>query len=257
VRPFGSASFIRVMGGYGTPAFGADIGSSSMQFEAQYGFLYSVSSAAHIPCVQTLTIGEDRFNRRCAWQYKSDRCAFIVLAFEMDHSAQAVGDDIVGDVQAEADTALIAARGEERVESLAADIQAHAATIVGDDDLDIVRAGLSYRDIDATSLAIRKRMRDGVQDKICQHLPIGPGITGHGQSGLAIDIEHQIVPAQSRPQIREDLFGQIAQISSKLVTADAGDLAPLRVGCRRDTLPCADDHGCSQAARWQQSDAPY
>src|SRR5450432_3076584 len=111
----------------------------------------------------------------------------------------------------------MAARREERIESLTADIRAHATTIVGNDDLDMVRAGLPDRDIDATSHAVRKRVRDSVQEKVRQHLPIEPGITGHGHAGLAIDIEHQIVLAQSRPQTREDLFGQIAEIEDTAV----------------------------------------
>src|SRR5205807_2035935 len=70
------------------------------------------------------------------------------LGLEIEPSAETIGDDVVDDVQAEAGAALIAPRREERIEGAAPDVQAHAAAIVGEDDLDIVASGLAGLDLD-------------------------------------------------------------------------------------------------------------
>jgi hypothetical protein len=57
-------------------------------------------------------------------------CSFAGRAFQIDAAPQAICDDAVYDVQAEASAALSAACGKERIECLSPDIQAHAATII-------------------------------------------------------------------------------------------------------------------------------
>jgi hypothetical protein len=153
-----------------------------------------------------------RLNRRCSRQHKPDRRALTVVASEMNQPAQPVGDDTVGDVQAEPDAALMTTRGEERIESLTPDTRTHPTTIVGNDDFDILGSGLVNRDIDVACHAIRECVRNGVQEKACQHLPIWPGIAVHGHARLAVDVEYQIAFPQRRPETHKDLFGQIAGI---------------------------------------------
>ena len=79
------------------------------------------------------------------------------LGIKVEPAAEAVGHDAVDDVQAEPGAALVAARREERIEGAAADVEAHAAAIVGKDDLDIVLAGLPHLDIDRAGPAVRER----------------------------------------------------------------------------------------------------
>ena len=62
--------------------------------------------------------------------------------------------------------------------------------------------------------AVRKGVRDRIEKQIGQHLAIGPGITVHGEIGLALDIERQIVLSQSRPQAHDDLLGQVAEVEA-------------------------------------------
>ena len=50
--------------------------------------------------------------------------------FHIDPAAQAVGDDVVDDVQSQAGVALVATGREKRVEHLAPDFRAHAAAVV-------------------------------------------------------------------------------------------------------------------------------
>src|SRR6202011_1407885 len=113
----------------------------------------------------------------------------------IEAAAEAVGDGAVDDVKPEPGAALIAPRGEERIERAAADVEAHADAVVGKQDLDIVRAGLAYLDVDRAWLAVRKRMRHRVEEQVGKHLSVGAGIAVHRQVGLAIDVEREIVLA--------------------------------------------------------------
>jgi len=76
----------------------------------------------NVPHIRKSNLVDDRLNRRRTRQQEPDRCALTVLAFEINQPTQAVGDDIVDDVQAQADAAFVAARGEERIERLTATI---------------------------------------------------------------------------------------------------------------------------------------
>src|SRR5665213_2263661 len=75
------------------------------------------------------------FGRLLQWrqlgQDNLDPRALAGLGIQIESAAQPIGDDAVDDMQAEAGAALIAPRREERIEGAAADIQAHAAAIVG------------------------------------------------------------------------------------------------------------------------------
>ena len=132
----------------------------------------------------------------------------------------------VDDVQAEPGAALVAAGGEERIEGAAADVERHAAAIVGKDDLDIVLAGLPHLDIDRAGLAVRESVRHRIEEQIGQHLPVGPGIGVHDQIGLAVDVERQMVLAQSRPQAHHHLLGQIAEVEDALIASNCGRRRP-------------------------------
>ena len=100
-----------------------------------------------------LAAARARYSAACssgadARQDDLDPRAAARLGIEIEPAAQPVGHDAVDDVQAEPGAALVAPRREERIERAAAHVEAHAATIVGKDDLDIVLAGLPHLDID-------------------------------------------------------------------------------------------------------------
>ena len=67
---------------------------------------------------------------RHAGQDQLNSCPFVRLAIEIDPATQTTRDDVVDDMKAEANAALVSARREERIERLAPDIDAHAAAIV-------------------------------------------------------------------------------------------------------------------------------
>jgi hypothetical protein len=77
-------------------------------------------------------------------------------------------------MKAEAGTALIPAGREERIESLAPDIEVHAATVVGKNNLDAIIAGGFDLDVDVTCLAAGKRMHDR-EEQVGRNCPYGPG----------------------------------------------------------------------------------
>ena len=95
-------------------------------------------------------------------------------------------------MQAEAG-ASIATRRKERIERLPPDIEAPAATIVAKENFDVVGSRRLHLDVDSISLAIGKCVYDLVEEEICEHLPVGPGIAVHRQIGLAFDVEVQIL----------------------------------------------------------------
>src|SRR5579872_2575777 len=120
-------------------------------------------------------------------------------------------------MQAEPCAALIATRGEERIESAPSHVQAHSAPIVGKDDLDVIRSCRSHLDIDRSGAAVRKSVRDRIEKKIGEHLTIWSGIGMHGQVRLALDMEREALPSQSRPQAHDHLLGKIAEVEGPLI----------------------------------------
>src|SRR6202048_4682467 len=116
--------------------------------------------------------------RRRARQDHLDLRPLAGLAVEIEPATQIIGDDAVDDMQAEAGAAL-AARREERIERLAPDIETHAATVVGKKHFDIALAGRLHPDVDGTSLAVGKRLRDRIENEIGQHLSVGPRMAVH------------------------------------------------------------------------------
>src|SRR3978361_1853077 len=73
--------------------------------------------------------------RGCARQDHLDPRAATRLGIQIKPAAEPVGDDAVDDVQSEPGAALIASRGEERIECAAADVEAHADAVIGKQDL--------------------------------------------------------------------------------------------------------------------------
>jgi hypothetical protein len=82
------------------------------------------------------------------------------FAIEIEPAAQAIRDNAVDDMKAEANAASIAARREERIERLAPDIEAHAAAIIGKDNFDIVRDRRRGRPRNGLSQRLRTRRRE-------------------------------------------------------------------------------------------------
>src|SRR5229473_1561858 len=121
------------------------------------------------------------------------------------------------DVRRRAFDPFFATRREERIECAPPDIEAHAAAIVGKEDFDVVLAGLPNLDIDGAGLAVRKGVRHRIEEQIGEHLAIGPGIGVHGQIGLAVDAERQMVLSQARSQAHHHLLGQVAEVEDALI----------------------------------------
>src|SRR6476646_7030568 len=116
------------------------------------------------------------------------------------------------DMQAEASAALVAAGGKERIERLPPDVRAHATAVVAKDDLDIIVAASAHLDGNISLSAVRKRMRDRVEEKVVQHLPVGAGIAGDRKALLALDVQRDAVLRQRRPQADGYLLGEIAEV---------------------------------------------
>src|SRR5689334_9187256 len=96
-------------------------------------------------------------------------------------------------MQAEPGAALIAPRGEERIERAAPDVETHADAVVRKQDLDIVAVIFPHLDLDGAGPAVRKGVRDGIEEQVGKHLPVWPGIAVHCQTRLALDVEREIV----------------------------------------------------------------
>jgi len=109
----------------------------------------------------------DKLHRRHLRQNDLNPCALAGFGMQIDPPPQAVGHDAVDDMKAETGAALIAAGGEKRVEGPTPDVRAHAAFIVGEQNLDVIVAGLLrldlHRTLDATQRQAR-RMTDFLPD---------------------------------------------------------------------------------------------
>src|SRR5207249_290963 len=79
---------------------------------------------------QTAPLFRSQLQRRYPRQNDLDSRAAAGFGIEVEPAAEPIGHDAVDDVQAEAGAALIAPCREERIERTAADVEAHAASIV-------------------------------------------------------------------------------------------------------------------------------
>ena len=82
----------------------------------------------------------ETLGRRHTREDQSDFCSLAVFAVEIAPAAQAMGHDVVDDMQAEAGVALITASCEKWIEGLALDVGTHIAAVVGEQNFDIVVA---------------------------------------------------------------------------------------------------------------------
>ena len=138
--------------------------------------------------------------------------SFGRFAVEIEAAAQTIGHDAVDDMQAEAGTALMTAGREEWIERLASDLRTHAATIIREQYLDLVRSGGAGLDVNPSLPSIRERMRNRIEEEMGQHLPVRSGITIHRKIRLALDVQGDAALWQGRPQTDNDLLSQIAEI---------------------------------------------
>src|SRR5882757_2234521 len=123
----------------------------------------------------------------------------------MESAPQIIRDNGMNDMQAEPCAAEIATGCEERIEGLASDIRAHAAAVVGKDDIDRVVTGGPDFDVDGTSAAVGKGVRDRIHEQIGQQLSVSSRVAVDFQIGFARDVQGQV--SQARPQAYDDLFG--------------------------------------------------
>src|SRR4051812_11481977 len=122
-----------------------------------------------------------------ARQHDADARSRARLALQHDSAAEMAGDNAVDDVQSQPRATLVAAGGEERIERLAPDILAHAAAVIGKNDLDVVVVIGPRRDAYGAGAAVGKGVGDRIEEQVGQHLTIGSGKTVHHQAGLAIE----------------------------------------------------------------------
>ena len=112
-------------------------------------------------------------------------------------------------MQAEASAALVAARGEKRIERLPLHVRRHAGAIVGENDLDVVAAARPRRDRDRARAPVGEGMIGGVEEKIGQDLPVGAGIAVDQEPIRHVDRQLYGRSLQDRPQARHDLVGRL------------------------------------------------
>ena len=93
------------------------------------------------------------------------------------------------DVEAEPGAALRPSRGEKRIENAASNVLRHAAAVIGERDLDLVQPEPARLDQHLSAGPIGEAVRDGVEDEVGQHLPVGPGKAVHGDIGGYLDCE--------------------------------------------------------------------
>ena len=113
--------------------------------------------------------------------------------------------------------ALIAPRGEERIESATPHIRRHANTIVREQDFDVTDPGFPHLDLDGTARSVREGVSHRIQQQVGQHLPIWTGIAVHRQVRSAVDRKGQLLLAQPRLQAHHHLLGEIGEIEHALV----------------------------------------
>ena len=119
------------------------------------------------PAGRSLVSGTGRGRRRNTRKHKVNSRTFAGFTIEMKPAAQVTCNDGMDDMQAEAGVAAIATCREERIEGFAPDLKVHAAAIVGKKDFDSVATGSLDLDVYNTSLAIRKSVRDRIEEKVC------------------------------------------------------------------------------------------
>src|SRR5262249_19141959 len=102
--------------------------------------------------------------------------------FEGQSAAKLLRDEIEDDVEAKPGAALAAARREERIERATLDLVAHADSVVGHKDVDVV-AHLPRLDDDASGAPVGKGMNDAVEEQVGQDLPIRARIAVHADAG--------------------------------------------------------------------------
>ena len=147
-----------------------------------------------------------------AGQDQLNSCSLAGFAIKMEPAAQTIRDDGMDDVETQTSTALIPAGCEKWIEGFASDIKAHAASVVYEENFNVIMSGRPNLDIHAAALTVGERMRDRIEEEIGQHLPIRARITVHRQIGLTFDGEGEILLSKTRVQAHDDLFGQITEI---------------------------------------------
>src|SRR5262249_43864457 len=93
------------------------------------------------------------------------------LAFQPDAAAQAFGDDAVDDEQSKTRRSVVAPRREERVEGLQLDLRRHSASVVGNDEFDVIASGRSQINANLSPTIARIGVGHGIHDEMIQNLP--------------------------------------------------------------------------------------
>src|SRR5262249_58100603 len=131
--------------------------------------------------------------------------------FERQSAAKLLRDEIEDDVEPKAGSALAAARREERIERASLDLVAHADSVIGHEDVDVV-APLPRLDDDASGASVGKSMNDAVEEQVGQYLPIRARIAVHADAGRHVDGQRDLRFLEHGTQARNDLVRRFAQI---------------------------------------------
>src|SRR5262245_12377 len=97
-----------------------------------------------------------------------------------------MGYDVVNYMQTEAGASFVATRGEEGIESLPPNVGAHTATIVGEQDFDIVFTRCPYCHFNST-LSMWESMGNRIDEQIGQDLSVRAWVAGHHQIVLTFN----------------------------------------------------------------------
>ena len=115
-------------------------------------------------------------------------------------------------------TTTISACRKKRVESLTTHIEAHAATVVRDQQYHIALAGALQTDRNLAPLPVRKCMHDGIENQIGQHLPERTGVAVRDEARLALDAKRKIVLVDLEQRFRAcDVGSKACQFSQAYV----------------------------------------
>src|ERR1700722_14028058 len=104
------------------------------------------------------------------WNSNAEGCAASKRRIHGETPAEALGDDVEDDVQAEPGAAMIAPCGEEWVKSADPDVLGHADAVVRDRNLDVIAADRPCANRQGSGPTVRIRVDHHIEKQVGQHL---------------------------------------------------------------------------------------
>src|SRR5882672_1089518 len=115
--------------------------------------------------------------------------AFSQRGDQRDPAAELLRHEIMDDVEPEPGIALRTPGGEEWIENVTLNLLRHAAAVIRESDLDLLDAEATRLDQHVPAGPIGEAVRDGVEDEVGQHLPVGAGEAVQDDIGGHLDCE--------------------------------------------------------------------